>query len=145
MMSFGLSPNQSSGKKAPAMSYKILAVDDESDVLLIVKTGLQTEGYDVITASNGFDAITLAKEEKPDLILLDIMMPEMDGFETLGKLKQDDSTAQIPVIMLTGLSERAKIQQALVSGTQYYVVKPFEFEDLLVKVRTALRSSSESV
>lgn len=123
------------------MAAKILVVDDESDVLLIVKTGLQAEGYDVLTASNGPDGLAAAKESSPDLILLDIMMPGMDGFETLQKLKEDDETCAIPVIMLTGLSERAKIQQALVSGIQFYVVKPFEFEDLVQKVRTALNAS----
>lgn len=120
------------------MSKRILVVDDEPDVVLIVKTGLEAEGYSTLAASNGADGYALAREEQPDLIILDVMMPEMDGFETLEKLKNDEATSQIPVIMLTGLSERAKIQRALVSGIAYYVVKPFEFEDLLQKVHIAL-------
>ncbi|MFP4380579.1 MAG: response regulator transcription factor [Candidatus Sumerlaeia bacterium] len=120
---------------------KILVVDDEPDVLLIVKTGLQAEGYDLVTATNGADALTVAKDENPDLIVLDVMMPGMDGFETLAKLKEMDETSTIPVIMLTGLSEKQKIQKALVSGIEYYVIKPFEFDDLLKKVRTALNQA----
>jgi DNA-binding response OmpR family regulator len=122
------------------MAPKILVVDDEPDVLLIVKTGMQAEGYDVVTATNGQDALTVVKDEKPDAIILDVMMPIMDGFETLAHLKEDDTTCTIPVIMLTGLSERAKIQKALVSGIHFYVIKPFEFEELVQKVRTALNA-----
>jgi DNA-binding response OmpR family regulator len=120
------------------MAKRILAVDDENDVLLIIKTGLECEGYDVITASNGEDGLATAKQEKPDAILLDVMMPKMDGFQVLRALKEDDATSAIPVIMLTGLSERQKIQKALISGTDYYIVKPFEFEELVQKIHTVL-------
>jgi DNA-binding response OmpR family regulator len=120
------------------MAEKILAVDDESDVLMVIKTGLEVEGFDVITAGNGRDALALAKEEKPDLILLDVMMPIMDGFQALKALKADEDTCMIPVVMLTGLSERAKIQEALSSGTSYYIVKPFDFDEVVNKVRTVL-------
>lgn len=123
------------------MAQKILVVDDEPDVLLIVKTGLEMEGYQVVTASDGEEALGAAREERPDLILLDVMMPKMDGFEVLGKLKEDEAMATVPVIMLTGLSDRTKIQKALVSGIQWYVVKPFEFDDLMGKVRAALGAS----
>ena len=68
-------------------------------------------------------------------------MPKLDGFEVLAKLKEDEATATIPVIMLTGLSDRGKIQKALISGIQWYVVKPFDFDDLLGKVREALRAT----
>ena len=122
------------------MGKRILAVDDEIDVLLIVKTALQTEGYEVDTASNGPDALALTKENRPDLILLDVMMPGMSGFDVLRALKAEDATATIPVIMLTGVSERGKIQEALASGTEYYIVKPFEFHDLISKVNQALNS-----
>ena len=123
------------------MAAKVLAVDDEPDVLLIIKTGLEMEGYDVVTATDGEEALASAREEKPDLILLDVMMPKLDGFEVLAKLKEDEATATIPVIMLTGLSDRGKIQKALISGIQWYVVKPFDFDDLLGKVREALRAT----
>ncbi len=121
------------------MATKILVADDEPDVLLIIKTGLTLEGFDVVTAPNGRDALLSATEELPDLIILDVMMPYLSGFEVLEKLKENDATAQIPVIMLTGLSDRESIQHALLSGSDRYIVKPFEFNDLLQKVKISLK------
>ena len=126
------------------MPKKILVVDDESDVLLVVKTGLENEGFQVVTASNGADGLELAREENPDLIILDVMMPKMNGFQVLQELKKGETTAVIPVVMLTGLSDSQKIRQALMYGTDYYLVKPFEFDDLVMKIRTALRDSNLS-
>lgn len=120
------------------MNKRILAVDDEVDVLLIVKTALQCEGYEVETAANGPEALALAKANPPDLVLLDMMMPGMTGFEVMQAMKKVEEISTIPVIMLTGVSERTKIQQALTSGSTYYIVKPFEIEDLLTKVQSAL-------
>jgi DNA-binding response OmpR family regulator len=117
---------------------KILAIDDESDLLLIIKTALFAEGYDVLTATNGPDGLALASDHIPDLIILDMMMPEMDGFEVLKELRASDKTAGIPVIMLTGVSEKAKIRTALDQGIDYYIVKPFEFHDLLSKIKIAM-------
>ena len=124
--------------------YTILAVDDESDVLLIVKTALQAEGYNVVTAPDGPDALKTAHEEKPDLILLDVMMPDMDGFEVLDKLRDDDVTCQIPVIMLTGLTERERKRSAIERGTKYYITKPFDFQDLFSKVRLAIEDAESN-
>lgn len=116
----------------------ILAIDDENDVLIIIKTALQSEGYQVLTASNGFDGLAAAEDKKPDLILLDLMMPEMDGMEVLKRLKESKGTDQIPVIILTGLSDREKIRTALDQGTSYYIVKPFDYQGLVSKVKLAL-------
>lgn len=124
------------------MSKRILAVDDETDVVLILKTALQSEGFTVDTAHNGRDALASVKEQKPDLILLDVMMPGMSGFDVMHELKADDSTARIPIIMLTGLSERKKMQEALVGGTNYYIVKPFEMADLINKVNDVLSAEA---
>ncbi|MCX7718843.1 MAG: response regulator [Candidatus Sumerlaeaceae bacterium] len=117
---------------------KILAIDDESDLLLILKTALFAEGFEVLTATNGPDGLALAGDHVPDLIILDMMMPEMDGFEVLKELRASDTTARIPVIMLTGVSERAKIRSALDQGIDYYVIKPFEFHDLMSKIKIAM-------
>jgi CheY-like chemotaxis protein len=117
---------------------RILAVDDENDVLLIIKTALQSEGYKVLTATNGFDGLAIAEDQSPCLILLDLMMPEMDGMEVLRKLKESKKTDRIPVIILTGLSDRNKVRQALDQGTSYYIVKPFDYQDLVSKVKLAL-------
>jgi len=122
---------------------KILAVDDENDLLLIVKTALSNEGFFVITATNGYDALALAEDEQPDLIILDIMMPEMSGFEVLQALRQNEATERIPVIMLTGLSDREKIRDALSSGIDYYIVKPFQLDDLVSKVKLAISDSQD--
>jgi DNA-binding response OmpR family regulator len=116
----------------------VLAIDDENDVLLIIKTALQSEGYEVLTATNGFDGLAIAEDQRPSLILLDLMMPEMDGMEVLKKLKESKVTDDIPVVILTGLSDRGKIREALDKGTSYYIVKPFEYQDLVSKVKLAL-------
>jgi len=121
----------------------VLAVDDENDVLIIIKTSLETEGYRVLSASNGADALELAKKNSPDVILLDLMMPEMDGFEVLAHLKEDEETRLIPVVVLTGISEREKIQQALDRGVEYYIVKPFEHYELVSKVHTVLNDARD--
>ncbi len=121
---------------------KILAVDDESDVLLILKTALLSEGYQVMTATNGPDAINLARETPPDLMVLDMMMPEMSGFETLRKMREGSSAPSFPVIMLTGVSDKERIREALDLGIDYYIVKPFEFHDLISKVKIAIADSS---
>jgi CheY-like chemotaxis protein len=120
------------------MSPRILAVDDEPDILMVVRTALSSEGFDVRTASSGAECLESAQAEPPDLILLDVMMPEMDGFEVVRRLKADPKTATIPVIMLTALSEKQMIKQAILGGVDYYIVKPFDLEDLITKVGRAL-------
>jgi len=117
---------------------KILAVDDESDVLLILKTALMSEGFAVTTATNGMDAINIAGEVKPDLIVLDMMMPELNGFETLKRIRENSENQNVPVIMLTGVSDKDRIREALGLGIDYYMVKPFEFHDLISKVKIAI-------
>lgn len=123
--------------------HTILAVDDEMDVLLIVKTALESEGYKVITASNGFEALAAAEDAKPDLIVLDIMMPEMNGFEVLDNLRKKDSTVGIPVIMLTGVSEMIKKKEALDKGITYYINKPFDYQQLISKVKMAIEEKDK--
>lgn len=120
------------------MAKRILVVDDEPDLVMILRTALQTEGYEVVTASNGPDGLEEASNSEPDLMVLDVMMPGMSGFEVLKKLKEEPKTSQIPVIMLTGVSEREKIQEALSSGIDYYLIKPFEFDELIEKIARAL-------
>ena len=118
----------------------ILVVDDENDILLLIRTALQTAGHEVLTATNGPDALEQLRETKPDLIILDIMMPGQSGLDVLAEIKEDEETATIPVIMLTGLSDKHKIQSALDHGAEYYIVKPFEYNDLLGKVDLAMES-----
>lgn len=119
---------------------RILVVDDENDILLLIRTALQSAGHEVVTASNGPDALELLRENKPNLIILDIMMPGKSGLDVLDEIKMHEETATIPVIMLTGLSDKHKIQAALDHGAEYYIVKPFEYNDLLGKVDLAMES-----
>jgi cyclic di-GMP phosphodiesterase len=123
---------------------KILAVDDENDILLILKTALKDD-FDVETAQSGPEALQAIDESgAPDLIILDLMMPEMDGMEVLVKLRQLPMTAQTPVIFLTGVSDKAKIREALDKGTSYYIVKPFNYHDLISKVTLALSEADRT-
>lgn len=117
---------------------KILAVDDENDVLLIIKTALISEGFDVKTASGGADALSIASEFIPDLVILDMMMPEMSGFDVLKQMRKNSELMHIPVIMLTGVADKTKIREAIDVGVSYYMVKPFEFHDLISKVKLAI-------
>ncbi|MCL5270726.1 MAG: response regulator [bacterium] len=122
------------------MSPKILLADDEEDVKTILKLFLETKGYEVCTAFDGLDAIDQVRKEKPDVILLDIMMPIIDGFEVCKKLKADPATAKIPIIMLSAASHSESVQRGLDVGAVDYLVKPFEpehLEQLLGKVMNA--------
>ena len=122
------------------MGKKILLADDEDDIKIILKMFLETKGYTVCTAFDGLDAIDQARSEKPDAILLDIMMPLIDGFEVCKKLKADPTTAQIPVIMLSAASHSESVQKGLDAGAADYLVKPFEpeqLEEILAKVTAA--------
>ena len=127
------------------MSYRILAVDDEPDVLSLVKLALKTEGYEVLTATNGKDALDIANKEKPDAIVLDIMMPEMNGMEVFQILRESDETSDIPVIMVTGVSEKENIKNMLDQGVNYYILKPFDFTDLASKIGIAIEGKDSMI
>ncbi|MFH1847325.1 MAG: response regulator [Candidatus Omnitrophota bacterium] len=114
---------------------KILIVDDELDLVEGVSLRLESAGYEVFKATNGLEALKKALEVKPDLILLDVMMPEVDGFETARKLKEDLKTKMIPIIMLTAKVEIEFAEIAMKAGAVDYIVKPFNPMTLLDKVR----------
>lgn len=112
------------------MGKKILLADDEEDVKIVLGMFLETKGYDVCTAFDGLDAIDKAQSEKPDVILLDIMMPLIDGYEVCKKLKADPTTADIPVVMLSAASHAESVKKGIDAGAVDYLVKPFEPEQL---------------
>jgi len=120
---------------------KILIVDDEIDTLLPLKRSLEVEDYIVIGASNGPECLIKAKTDIPDLILLDLMMPEMDGYEVCAKLKNDDMTKKIPVIMLTAKDSVRDKVKGLDIGADDYVTKPFNLNELKARVKSVLRRS----
>ena len=119
---------------------KILIVDDEPDVRALLNTRLSANGYEILEAPDGAAGIAVAREEKPDLILLDVLMPSQDGVETYRVLREDPATEQIPVIFLTALSQNVSVtQKNLNLGAGYDILgKPYRAEELIEKVRSAL-------
>lgn len=113
---------------------KILVVDDEDDILHFLEMVLREKGYQVTTASGGHEALTRAQIDKPDLVLLDIMMPQMDGWEVLKLLRVDDDTRRIPVAMLSARTEAKDRVQGLQEGAIDYICKPFSLTELLGKI-----------
>ncbi|MCK5533838.1 response regulator [bacterium] len=116
------------------MKKKILVVDDEFDIVDIVKIFLEGKGYEVVSAYNGEDALKLIQKEKPDLIILDVLMPGIDGFEVCQKLKSEKDTMFIPIIFLTAKDQLADKWKGLFMGAVGYITKPFEEERLLGKI-----------
>ena len=118
---------------------RILIIDDETDMVTLLTKGLETYGYEVMTAANGWDGLTLARIEKPDLILLDNLMPKMDGSTTLASLKAIKETRDIPVMVLTALSGKKHVRDAMKNGASDYIVKPFDLHSLLKRISNVLR------
>lgn len=118
------------------MSKKILVIDDEKAIADIIKFNLKKEGYDVITANDGEEGITRVFTENPDLILLDIMMPKVDGYEVCKKVREKIST---PIIMLTARAEEVDKVLGLELGADDYVTKPFGIRELIARVKANLR------
>jgi DNA-binding response OmpR family regulator len=124
------------------MAAKILIVDDERRLISLVEAYLKQEGYGVVTASNGQEALHAARQEKPDLILLDIMMPEMDGFEFIQAHRREADT---PIILLTARVEEEDHVIGLELGADDYVTKPFRPRELVARVRAVLRRTGRSL
>jgi len=120
----------------------ILVVEDEEDILELVRYNLVKEGYQVITAQSGEQALQLVKSEAPDLVLLDLMLPGVDGIEVCRRIKGDSTTQHIPVIMLTAKSEETDIVVGLELGADDYITKPFSPRVLLARVKAVLRRHS---
>ncbi|MEM6794491.1 MAG: response regulator [Acidobacteriota bacterium] len=121
---------------------RILAIDDEPDVLAVLETVLGRSGFEVSSSPNGADGLIKAHVEQPDLILLDIMMEEMDGWETLRLLKLDERSSRIPVIILSARAEPRDKIRALQDGAADYIVKPFSIVDSLERIRTVLHDAA---
>jgi len=123
---------------------KILIVDDEPDVVSTVEYRLKFADCQVVTASNGQEGLELAEAEKPDLILLDINMPMMNGHEMLERLRADDGLKHVPVIMLTARCEPQDIAAASAHGVTDYVTKPFDFAELMAKIQATLKDKKHT-
>lgn len=114
---------------------KILIVDDVMSNVLLLKVILKNEKYKIVTANNGMEALSQVKVEKPDLILLDVMMPDLSGFEVCERLKKDKETAEIPIMFLTSLNNTSDIVKGFQVGANDFLSKPFNREELLIRVR----------
>jgi len=123
---------------------RILIVDDEGDIIKALTIRLQSKGYGVFGALGGAQGIFMANKEIPDLIILDIRMPDVDGFSVVETLKQSDRTSRIPIIFLTGSPERDADERAMGLGARFYIKKPYDPEELLDAVRRALESVSSN-
>jgi len=123
--------------------YKVLVVDDEDHIRRILKFQLEKHGYRVVCAENGEIALELMRREAPDLVILDIMMPKIDGFETCRRIRKNFQTAQTPIIMLTAKSELPDKIKGLQDGANDYLSKPYSNEELLLRVRNVLEWSSK--
>lgn len=116
------------------MPKKILVVDDEKDLVETLSFRLESAGYQVVTAGDGQEGLEKAREEKPDIILLDVMMPKMDGYQVCRMLKFDEEFKDTPVIMLTARGQDQDRETGKNVGANDYVTKPFEAKDLLEKI-----------
>jgi two-component system, OmpR family, response regulator RpaA len=119
-------------------SYRILIVEDEPDILELIKVTLFNSSYDLLEAMDGERGLELAMNSQPDLILLDIMLPKMDGYEVCRRLKANDTTAQIPVLMLTAFGQKREIEAGYKVKADDYIVKPFEPLKLRERVKQFL-------
>jgi two-component system alkaline phosphatase synthesis response regulator PhoP len=119
------------------MTIKILTVDDEPDVRRLIEIKLKKAGFEVITAVDGEEGVAKAKAENPDLILMDVMMPKMDGFTAVEKIKAEMDPAPL-VMMLTAKGTEDDVMQGLVGGADDYITKPFAPRELIARVKVAL-------
>ena len=123
------------------MRPKILAVDDEPDALELIEFNLKNSGFDVITAQDGKEALNQVRKKAPDLILLDLMLPEVDGLELCKAFRRDPATAPIPIIMLTARAAEIDRVLGLELGADDYVTKPFSPRELVLRVKKLLERS----
>ncbi len=117
---------------------KILLVDDAETILMMERMILNKAGYELITAKNGEDAVTKAAAERPDLILMDVVMPKMNGFEACKQIRANDTTKTIPIIMVTTRGEAESVESGFESGCDEYVTKPINGLEIVSKVKSAL-------
>ncbi len=125
------------------MSLKILTVDDSKTIRMIVKKAFRPYDCELFEGADGIEGLTLAKQEKPDLIVLDITMPVMNGIEMLGKLKNEPGLKDIPVIMLTAESGKDNVMQIVKMGVKDYMVKPFKGDQLIDRIKNIVKLESK--
>ncbi len=118
---------------------KILVVDDEADLVETIRFSLELGGYNVLVASNGEEGLNLARQEKPDLILLDLMLPKLDGYKVCRLLKFDERYKHIPILMLTAKTQEKDKILGKETGANEYITKPFDMDELMAKIKSYLK------
>ena len=118
---------------------RILVVDDELDMLMVIKLRLEASGYEVVTATDGLEGLNTARRVKPDLIVLDVMLPKMNGYKVSRFLKYDEEYKHIPIVMLTALAGEEDRSTGIETGANAYITKPFETQELVDTVRRFLQ------
>jgi two-component system sensor histidine kinase/response regulator len=121
----------------------ILVIDDREEIRLLVKVVLGDYGFNVIEADNGQLGVQMLREQKPDLVVCDVNMPGMDGYETLGAVRESSSTAPIPFILMTGLVSRDGFRRGMVCGADDYLLKPFTADELIESVMSRLARQTD--
>ena len=125
------------------MNNKILVTDDDISINELIKVNLEMAGYKVLQAYDGVKGFAITKQEMPSLVILDVMMPEVDGFTMAKRIRQNEDTKDIPILMLTAMSELKDKVNGFNIGVDDYLVKPFEIEELLVRVRALLKRTNQ--
>lgn len=123
---------------------RILAVDDEPNIVRLIQVNLERVGYQVETANNGVQALEKIRASRPDLVVSDVMMPEMDGFELLSTIRRDATLEDLPVIMLTAKAQDRNVMEGYQRGADMYLTKPFNPMELISFVKRILQSSGET-
>ncbi len=137
-------PHASDEAQPPAQAALILAVDDEPELLNMIDFTLRSEGYRVALARDGREALQQVQAQRPAMVIMDVTMPEMDGFEALRRLKEDPATEALPIVMLTARAEEADILAGWLRGADLYLTKPFDPFELLAHVSRVLRETQVS-
>jgi len=119
---------------------KVLIVEDDSTTVQLIEFLLKKNDFEVLIAHDGLEALQMCKRDKPDLILMDVMMPKMDGIEAIEKLQQDETTQDIPIVILSALGQEMDVMRGLQAGASGYIVKPFSPKELLEEVKAKLRN-----
>lgn len=122
---------------------KILVVDDDRAINELIKVNLKLAGYEIVQAFDGIQGFALAKQELPNLVILDVMMPNVDGYTVAQRIRQNDTTKDIPILMLTALSDIEDKGRGFAIGIDDYLVKPFDMEELKMRVKAILKRSNQ--
>ncbi len=121
---------------------RLLLIDDDPNLILLVKDYLEFRGYEVVTAENGREALEVLEQEMPDMIICDVMMPEMDGYSLVRHVREDQRTSWIPVLFLSAKGQSQDRVKGLNTGADVYMVKPFEPEELVAQVESSLKQAA---